>query len=163
LDVQEFPGGGLVHYEYLGVPPDDPRPGFISDLLSHLGCNGSIIVYNQAFESSRLKEIARDFPEYGSMIEDVLERLVDLMVPFRSRHLYHPAMKGSYSIKKVLPALVPELSYNDLEIHEGGTASLTYLSLYEDGDPVSVGVKRENLLKYCQLDTLAMVKLIEKI
>jgi len=163
LDVIEFPGGGLVHYDYLGVPPYDPRPKFISDLLSHLGCNGSIIVYNQAFEASRLREVARDFPEYGSMIEDVLERLVDLMVPFRSKHLYHPAMKGSYSIKKVLPALVPELSYNDLEIHEGGTASLTYLSLYENGDPLSVYAKRENLMKYCQLDTLAMVKLIEKI
>ena len=163
LDIQEFAGGGLVHYDFLGMPPDDPRPGFISDLLSHLGCSGSIVVYNQAFERSRLKEIARDFPEYGSMIEAVRERLIDLMVPFRSRHLYYPAMKGSYSIKMVLPALVPELSYNDLEIHEGGTASLTYLSLYEDGDPLSVGIKRENLLKYCRLDTFAMVKLIEKI
>jgi len=163
LDVQEFPGAALHHYEYLGVPPDDPRLGFISDLLLHLGCNGSIVVYNQVFEELRLKEIARDFPEYASLIEVVRSRLVDLMEPFRSRHLYHPAMKGSYSIKKVLPALVPELSYNDLEIHEGGTASLTYLSLYEDTDPESVGSKRENLLKYCQLDTLAMVKLIEKI
>ena len=72
-------------------------------------------------------------------------------------------MKGSYSIKKVLPALVPELSYNDLEISEGGTASLTYMSLYEDKDLQSVSVKRENLLRYCELDTLAMVKLLEKI
>ena len=85
------------------------------------------------------------------------------MVPFRSRHLYHPAMKGSYSIKKVLPALVSDLSYNDLEISEGGTASLTYLSLYSDSDPSSNETKRVNLLKYCGLDTLAMVKLIEKI
>ena len=163
LDIQEFPGSAINHLEYLGTPPEDPRPEFISSLILHLGCNGSIVVYNKTFEECRLKELARDLPEFAPLIEDVRKRLVDLMIPFRSNHLYHPAMKGSYSIKKVLPALVPELSYNDLEIHEGGTASLTYISLYEDDDLLSTNSKRENLLKYCQLDTFAMVKLIEKI
>lgn len=163
LDIQEYEGGPVNHFEYLGVPPDDPRPGFISGLLGCLRDKGSIVVYNQTFEECRLKEIARDFPEFAVTIDRVRERLVDLMVPFRSKHLYHPAMKGSYSIKFVLPALVPELSYNDLEIHEGGTASLTYMSLYEDNDTESINSKRVNLLQYCQLDTLAMVKLIEKI
>jgi len=163
LDIQEFVGGPIRHFEYLGTPPEDPRPEFISGLIDALGNQGSIVVYNKTFEDCRLKELARDFPEFGLKIENIRERLIDLMVPFRSKHLYHPAMKGSYSIKKVLPALVPELSYNELAIHEGGTASLTYISLYEDEDPESINNKRENLLKYCQLDTLAMVKLIEKI
>ncbi len=163
LHIQESAGDPVSHYEYLGVPPADPRPEFISGLIDSLGEKGSIIVYNQTFEECRLKEIARDFPKYALRIEAIRNRLVDLMVPFRSKQLYHPAMKGSYSIKNVLPALVPELSYNDLEIHEGGTASLTYMSLYEDTEPTSVSTKRENLLKYCQLDTLAMVKLIEKL
>lgn len=163
LDIQEFSESPISHYEYLGIPPEDPRPEFISGLIDALGNQGSIVVYNKTFEDCRLKELARDFPEFALKIESIRERLVDLMVPFRSKHLYHPAMKGSYSIKKVLPALVPELSYNDLEIHEGGTASLTYVSLYEDTDPININSKRENLLKYCQLDTMAMVKLIEKI
>jgi hypothetical protein len=151
------------HFEYLCTPPEDPRERFISELLRHIGNTGSIVVYNQAFEVSRLREIARDLPAYAEKINLLFERIIDLMSPFRSRMLYHPAMKGSYSIKKVLPALVPELSYNDLEISEGGTASLTYMSLYEDTDQESILAKRENLLRYCELDTLAMVKLLEKI
>ena len=87
--------------------------------------------------------------------------MVDLMVPFRKKHLYTPEMNGSYSLKAVLPALVPDLSYNDLEIQEGGTASLTYESLYQDTDPESIKRKRENLLEYCKLDTMSMVKLLE--
>ena len=82
------------------------------------------------------------------------------MVPFRRRHLYTPEMNGSYSLKAVLPALVPELSYDDLEIQEGGTASLTYESLYVDDDPESVEMKRDNLLTYCKLDTLSMIKIL---
>lgn len=163
LDIKETNNSQIVHHEFLGVPPDDPRPAFIASLVAKLGNSGSIVVYNQTFEETRLKEIARDFPEYSPKIEAIRDRMIDLMVPFRSRHLYHHAMKGSYSIKQVLPALVPELSYEYLEIHEGGTASLTYQSLYEDPDPESIHTKRENLLKYCQLDTLAMVRLLEKI
>jgi hypothetical protein len=72
-------------------------------------------------------------------------------------------LKGSYSIEKGFSSLVPELSYNDLEISEGGTASHTCMSLYEDIDMESIVAKRENLLRYCELDTLAMVKLLEKI
>jgi hypothetical protein len=163
LDIKETAKSPIVHHEFLGVPPDDPRPAFISDVVKKLGNSGSILVYNQTFEETRLKEIARDFPEFRTVIEAIRDRMIDLMVPFRNRHLYHPDMKGSYSIKQVLPALVPELSYEDLEIHEGGTASLTYQSLYVDSDTESILKKRENLLKYCQLDTLAMVRLLEKI
>jgi hypothetical protein len=71
-------------------------------------------------------------------------------------------MNGRYFLKAVLPALIPDLSYNDLEIQEGGTASLTFESLYHDTDPESIRQKRENLLEYCMLDTLSMVKLLEK-
>jgi len=130
-------------------------------LLVRLGNSGSIFVWNQGFEMNRLREIARDCPEYSDQIDQVLERVVDLMVPFRRKHLYMPAMNGSYSLKAVLPALVPELSYSDLEIQEGGSASLTYESLYYDTDPDSFAKKRENLLQYCEMDTLSMVKILE--
>lgn len=150
-----------IHQVFLGIPPSDPRPEFIKSLLEHLGDIGSIIVWNKTFEMCRLKEIARDFPKYSAQIDQVLERVVDLMVPFRRKHLYTPDMNGSYSLKAVLPALVPDLSYSGLEIQEGGSASLTYESLYYDTDPESVAKKRENLLKYCELDTLSMVKILE--
>jgi hypothetical protein len=149
------------HQFYLGNPPEDPRPAFIKSLLSNLGTTGTILTYNSAFESARLREIASDFPEFAKQIEPILERIVDLMAPFRSRHLYTPEMRGTYSIKQVLPALVPELSYSNLEIQEGGTASVTYESLYYDTDPASFVKKREDLLRYCEMDTLSMVRILE--
>jgi hypothetical protein len=160
LHVQQSENGTLKHYEFLGTPPVDPRPDFIHSLLDNLGTVGSIIVWNQGFEMNRLREIARDFPEYSTQIAQVLERVVDLMVPFRRKHLYTPKMNGSYSLKAVLPALVPDLSYSDLEIQEGGSASMTYESLYYDIDPESITKKREALLKYCELDTLSMVRIL---
>ncbi|MFC1733965.1 DUF2779 domain-containing protein [candidate division KSB1 bacterium] len=163
LHVQKEKGGPIDHYEFLGTPPDDPRIPFIDSLISQIETNGSIVVYNQGFETARLREIARDFPQNESQINKILNRIVDLMIPFHKRWYYTPAMKGSYSIKYVLPALVPELSYQNLEIQEGGTASLIYESLYEDTDHASVQTKRKNLLEYCKMDTLAMVMVLERI
>jgi hypothetical protein len=150
-----------VHQFFLGTPPADPRPDFIRSLLDNLGTKGSIIVWNQAFENTRLREIARDFPEYASRIEPLFDRVADLMVPFRRKQLYTPEMNGSYSLKAVLPALISDVSYSELEIQEGGTASLTYESLYSDNDPDSVAKKRGDLLKYCELDTLSMVRILK--
>ena len=161
LHVQRAKDGPLEHYEFLGTPPDDPRPAFIQSLISRLGDCGSIVVWNKAFENRRLREIARDFPAYADCIEPLFERVADLMVPFRKKHLYHPDMYGSYSLKAVLPALIHNLSYDDLGIQEGGTASMTYESLLWDEDPESVRLKRENLLEYCRMDTLSMVRLLE--
>jgi len=154
-------GSDLSHYEFLGAPPADPRPEFIESLLARLGTSGSIIVWNQAFENTRLREIARDFPEYAARIDCLFARVADLMVPFRRKHLCTPEMNGSYSLKAVMPALIPDLSYAGLEIQEGGTASMTYESLYRDEDPESQQVKRENLLEYCKMDTLSMVRILE--
>ena len=161
LHVQQTKNGPVEHYEFLGTPPVDPRPDFIESLLAALGEIGSIIVWNQAFENTRLREIARDFPEYASNIDSLFPRLADMMVPFRRKHLYTPEMNDSYSLKAVLPALVTDLSYDDLEIQEGGTASIIYESLYHDDDPGSVQQKRENLLAYCKMDTLALVRILE--
>ncbi|HNW75177.1 MAG TPA: DUF2779 domain-containing protein, partial [Bacteroidales bacterium] len=130
LHVQRVENADPEHYEFLGTPPADPRPAFIEELLAKLDNAGSIVVWNKTFECTRLKEIARDFPHYQEQIEGLLERVVDLMVPFRRKHIYTPEMNGSYSLKAVLPALAPDLSYNDLEIKEGGMASETYESLY---------------------------------
>lgn len=151
----------IQHFEFLGVPPVDPRREFAESLLDHIGDRGSIIIWNQAFEKTRLMEIARDFPEYKERIELLFDRMADLMVPFRRKYLYTPEMNGSYSLKAVLPALILDLSYSDLEIQEGGTAGITYESLYHDNIPESIQKKRENLLKYCEMDTLSMVRILE--
>ncbi len=85
------------------------------------------------------------------------------MVPFQKKYYYSPEMKGSYSIKAVLPALVPDLSYNNLEINEGGLASIAYESLQTETDLMLLAEIKQQLLEYCKLDTLGMVKILEKL
>lgn len=152
------------HREYLAEGKnEDPRPKLAVQLINDLGETGSILVYNKDFENKCLKEIARDFPEYAEPIKKIRERLVDLATPFEKRHYYTAEMKGKYSIKNVLPALVPELSYKDLEVQNGAAASFMFLDLmkgtYEE-DEIEL---RKDLLEYCKLDTFAMVKILEKL
>jgi len=85
------------------------------------------------------------------------------MIPFRQKHYCSPEMKGSYSIKAVLPALVPELSYDELEISEGGLASIAFESLWNETDMMIIAETKDQLLEYCKLDTLAMVKILGKL
>ena len=85
------------------------------------------------------------------------------MIPFQQKWYYTPEMKGSHSIKYVLPALVPELSYNDLDIKEGGTASNIFLSMVNETFEGDVQKTRRQLLEYCELDTYAMVKILERL
>lgn len=161
VHVRKSPEADLEHREYLGMPPEDPRPGFIKQLVNDLGTKGSIVVFSKGFEGGRLNDLARDFPEYSNIIQKIISRIVDLMVPFQMRELYKPEMRGSYSIKQVLPALVPNLSYKDLEVRDGSMASLTYSSLFTDNETESVKKKREALIRYCSLDTEAMVRILD--
>lgn len=156
-------GAELQHYEYL-APSNlsiDPRRGLIEQMIVETADAKIILVYNIAFERSRLKEMKRDFPEYTIELDLIIERLVDLMPPFRSKHYRTESMEGSYSIKKVLPAVSSGLSYDDLEISNGGDASNTFLELYYSDDKEYVKTTRQHLLTYCGLDTLAMVKVLQ--
>lgn len=152
--------GRLEHFEYLHEGTDDPRPGFTASLLAALGDSGSVVVYS-SFENTQLTALAEAFPQHADAIARVQERLFDLMVPVRS-HVQHPDALGSSSIKAVLPALVPDLSYAGLGIGDGMTASFRY---YQHATNRSSDEERskifEDLLAYCELDTLAMVKLLE--
>lgn len=152
----------LIHYEFLSDATGDPRIPFIENLLRDLDEQGDILVYNKSFEIKRLNEIAEAFPQYKEKIQKVILRIKDLITPFQKKFYYTNDMKGSYSIKYVLPALVPELNYSDLEINEGGLASLTFESLFGEKDLEIINNKRKNLLEYCKLDTFAMVKILEK-
>ncbi len=151
------------HFEFLAEPGDDPRKKFTENLLKVTKGKGDVLVYNKTFEITRLNEIARDFPEYADEIEKLVSRIKDLMIPFQKKYYYAPEMKGSYSIKAVLPALVPELSYDELEINEGGLASIAYESLQTETDMMFIAEIKQQLLEYCKLDTLGMVKILEKL
>lgn len=141
--------------------PEDPRIPFMKSLIADVGTEGDIIVFNQGFESGILSALARDFPEKTEQLGAIRERLVDLMVPFRERQYYVPEMQGSFSIKKVLPALVPEFSYEGMPIAEGSMASLAFRNLYHETDEAVIRSTRENLLAYCKLDTQAMVEILK--
>jgi len=153
----------LTHSEFLAEAGDNPRKKFIEKLLVATNKHGDIIVYNKSFEITRLKEIARDFPAYSEEIEERILRIKDLMLPFQRNHYYAPEMKGSYSIKYVLPALVPELSYDDLQINDGGLASIAFESLFNETNMIRIAETRTQLLEYCKLDTLAMVRILERL
>lgn len=175
LHIQNAKGETLSHKDFLANPKStidnaestidnfplpNPRIQFIDHLINDLDNHGNIIVFNKAFEETRLNEIARDFPQYAADIDKITPRMVDLMKPFRSRHYYTPGMHGSYSIKKILPALLPGFSYDDLEIGDGGSASLAFGQLYNEKDPEKIHELRKNLLAYCKMDTLAMVEIL---
>ena len=120
-----------------------------------------VVIYNIVFERGKLFDLIEFSPKHKVPILKIIDRLKDLMVPFRDRMYYTPSMQGSYSIKKVLPALVPELSYKMLNIQEGGTASNTFSQMVQgnfEGDAVQT---RTDLLAYCKMDTYAMVKILE--
>jgi hypothetical protein len=151
------------HYEFLAEPGEDPRKKFTENLLKTTKGKGDVLVYNRAFEVTRLNEIARDFPEYADEIEKFILRIKDLMVPFQKKYYYAPEMKGSYSIKAVLPALVPELSYDNLEINEGGLASIAYESQQTETDLMIIAEIKQQLLEYCKMDTFGMVRILEKL
>lgn len=126
--------------------------------------NGSVIVYNKAFEATRNKEIGELCPDLKNEMERINANMVDLMIPFKNRDYYTKEMKGSYSIKYVLPALYPddpELDYSELSlIHKGDEASNAFLNLKYKTSEEQEEI-RKALLEYCKLDTLAMVKIWE--
>lgn len=163
VHYKKSPDSELLHFEFIAEPDTDPRIPFIENLLKILGDKGDIIVYNKSFEITRLKEIQRDLPKYAKQIEKLFDRVIDLMLPFQKKYYYVPEMKGSYSIKYVLPALVPELSYDNMSIADGGTASLAYESLLTLDDFIKIDEIKKQLLEYCKLDTLAMVRILEKL
>ena len=160
LHIIDQPGAGVRHIEFLGNGVDDPREALIHSMIENMGTSGSVLVWYKPFEFSKITQLAIDFPQYADKLLAIQSRLVDLMDPFKQGHYRHPEMKGSSSIKKVLPVLIPELSYDDLNIGEGGTASLTYSQL-PSMDAETREQKIKDLLEYCKQDTWAMVRIWE--
>jgi hypothetical protein len=162
LHIQKGINSECEHRYYLANADRnvDPRFEFIDKLIEDLGNQGDIIVYNATFEKGILNGIKSFLPQYSDEIDAIIDRIVDLIVPFRSKHVYSPDMKGSYSLKYVLPALVPHLSYENMDIGDGGAASANYLSLFDEVDENISNEKRKKLLEYCELDTWGMVEIL---
>lgn len=161
LHIQDEEGGGIEHREYLAEGNGaDPREKLINHLIKDTKGDGHILVYNIGFERGRLNELKEIFPKKANDIQGIIDRLVDLMIPFQKKYYYAPDLRGSYSIKKVLPSLVPELNYSDLEVSNGGMAMDIIKHMMQGTFNGNVESTRNALLLYCAFDTLAMVKII---
>ncbi len=160
LHTQSAAGAAPQHFEYLVQPGIDPRRDLIEQLLALIPADGCILTYNQSFEKGVLRNLAELFPDLAEPIDARLENVRDLMVPFRKRDIYRWPMRGSYSIKEVLPAMVPELSYKGMAIADGMAAMQAYHAMCALEPGVELDRLREAMLEYCALDTLAMVKIL---
>lgn len=155
-----YPNGKIEHREFLCEEDIDPRMDFTKSILDVLGEEGTIIIYT-TYEQRILRDLAEHLPNYTDQLNRLHGRFVDLCALIKA-HYYRPAFHGSFSLKYVLPALVPEMDYQKLAIQEGGMASLEYLRMIDQKTPaIEKKVIRRNLLAYCGQDTLAMVRIRE--
>jgi len=166
LHIQEEKLGPLSHKEFLGESGKDPRRLLAEKLCADIPVDSYVVAYNSSFEKARLNDLAALFPDLRTHLLNIVEHLYDLAHPFEYGIVYYREMKGSYSIKTVLPALCPDdpqLDYHNLDlIHNGDEAMKAYATLHLQS-PQEIAEIRRALLAYCRLDTLAMVKILEKL
>src|SRR5438477_2580225 len=158
-------GRGLVHHEWLAAGPADPRPALADAVVAACAGARRIVAYYASFERECIRQLAEAVPRLAPELERIERRLVDLL-PLVRNYVYHPDFGGSFSIKRTLPALVPGLSYADLEIREGETATLELMRLLFADDELQAGERvdlRAALLRYCERDTWAMVRMLEQL
>ncbi|OLD96863.1 MAG: hypothetical protein AUG79_01565 [Gemmatimonadetes bacterium 13_1_20CM_4_69_16] len=158
-------GRGLVHHEWLAAGPADPRPALADAVVAACAGARKVVAYHASFERECIRRLAEAAPRCASELQRIEQKLVDLL-PLLRKHIYHPDFGGSFSIKRTLPALVPGLSYRDLKIGEGETATLELMRLMFTGDtmpPEERAELRVALLRYCERDSWAMVKMLERL
>ncbi len=156
----------MTHEEFLLSDGSNPIRSFAKALVTSCGTDGSIYVYNKGFEGGRINDLSKhtkDDSQLSASLLNIKNRLVDLM-PIAQARFYHPSQQGSWSIKKVLPAIFPndpKMDYKKLEgVQDGEAAQQAFLSLIGKGGTLeSADVIRRQLLKYCRLDTFAMVNI----
>jgi len=163
LHVQQAPGVEPQHFMYLAEGTADPRREFMERLQAVLGDHGSILVYNAAFEKAVLSGCAELLPEFQPWVDGIKHRIVDLLTPFKSFHYYHPNQHGSASIKAVMPAITGR-GYGELDIQEGGTASLEFFRVTFGNVPNTERQRvRRQLVEYCGRDTEGMVWILDEL
>ena len=168
LHIQPSPFGNCEHKEFLADAHSvNPMREVAEQLCKDIPMDVMVMVYNDVFEKSRLKEMAKAFPDLSNHLLAIRENIVDLLDPFRDGAYYRPAMGGSFSIKKVLPALFPDdptLDYHNLpgQVHNGGEAMDIFPKM-RDMTPEEEAQTRKDLLQYCELDTWSMVVILQKL
>lgn len=151
--------GVMTHCAYLSDGHSDPRRPFAKCLIESVGKFGPVFVYNAPFERSRMQELADYFADLEPSLTEIIKRLVDLL-PIAREHYYHPDMRGSWSIKAVLPTIAPDLRYDNLEVANGGMAQDAFAEImHEETLPERRQQLRDSLLLYCERDTIAMVRI----
>ena len=164
LHIIREPGGEIEHREYLHKDTSNPAPGLSEQLVKDMGTAGSIITWNMRFEKSVNEELGRMYPEYAEQIAAINQRVVDLMIPFKAKWYDDPRFEGSASIKKVLPVMCPELSYQDLGIHDGNSAQRLWMEAVLTGArPDEKAQILADLTDYCKMDTWAMVRIWQEL
>ena len=152
--------GHITHEEFLCGDDEDPRPALVESLLDAIPAAGTIVAYPN-YDQTVMKRLATDLPAFEEPLLALCERTFDLLKLIRDEY-YHPRFHGSFSIKSVLPALVPEMGYGDLEIQQGLIAAIDFGRMIAVGTPTDEKAKtRDALLAYCQRDTEAMVRVFD--
>ncbi len=162
----EHPDGTLSAHPWLAIAGHDPRPALAAALVEALPRTGSILAWQAGFEKGCMEQLAAAVPEHAEALLEAAGRLVDLL-PITRKHVYHPDFRGSFSLKKVMPALVPGWGYDGLQVADGDTASrlLQKMLLYPEALGGELGELdggleglRQALLAYCERDTLGLVQ-----
>lgn len=162
LHVQETVDSDLVHFEFLHSKNSNPIPLLTKQLRENIGDTGSVIVWNKKFEGKCNSDMAKQIPELADFLNGINERFFDLEEIFKKQLYVRKEFRGKTSIKNILPVLAPKLSYMDLAIQDGGAACNAWKKMIFDTQDLNQ--KNEicdDLLSYCKLDTLAMVKILE--
>jgi len=152
------------HKEFIYTDSDDPGPKFLESLKKDIGTTGSLVVWNKTFECGINKQLANRIPSATKFVTDINNRVYDLKDVFDAQYYVHPEFKGNTSIKSILPVLATQLSYKELEIKEGGTASQEWNKIVlaqvseVEGEQIA-----ENLKAYCGLDSYAMYAIWKKL
>lgn len=166
LHILTEPNGEPEHREFLGRPEEDPRRALAERLVEDIPEDACVLAYNMSFECTRIKELADAFPDLGAHLLKIKDNIRDLLLPFQKGYYYTRDMGGSFSIKSVLPAIYPDdpsLNYHNLEgVHNGGEAMELFPRLRNMPEEERKKAERD-LLKYCELDTFAMVKVYEEL
>ncbi len=166
LHYIESEGAPLIHKEFLAESGENPLRAIAESLCENIPKDVCSIAYNKKFECDRLGELANLFPDLAEHLRNIAGHIIDLLVPFQSGFYYNKAMGGSFSIKSVLPAIFPddpELNYHNLEGVHNGSEAMDIFPRIKDMPKEEALKARENLLKYCCLDTYAMVKIWQEL
>ena len=162
----EHRDGSLEHKEYLADPMIDPREEIARKITEDIPKNSFVMAYSIRFEKTVIKKLANEFPIYSDHLMSIHDNFVDLHTPFNKKDFLTYEMKGKSGLKTILPILVPEMekAYYELDmISDGGDAMSIYQELSKATDLEMISRYKSALIEYCKLDTLAMVKILEKL